>query len=204
MSMQMTIAQSIVAGGKTFAERRTLSGDALDAREVSLAAAKAGTLAVRTSDTVGSLTLGASHGVTTGARLDLYWTLSGVHYARRGITVGTVSGTTVPISGGSGDVLPIATTAITAMVPQEESFAVEGDDLVGLTMFTEARGQVVLAASDDSEHFARTLLSGGAYFWYTNGPDTNPIAGDSVAKVFLSHADSTAAKIIRLAALYNS
>jgi hypothetical protein len=204
MGMTLTVSQQVTAGGKSFTERRTLTGDALNSREVSVPAAKTGTLGTRTNDTTGTLTMVSGHGITTGARLDIYWTTAGVYYARRGVVVGTVSGTSVPISGGSGDALPLATAALTAAVPQEEEFTLNGDDAVALVCYTAARGTFVFAESDNTEVWSRVLLAGGVGNWLTNGPEANPVEGASVAKVFLSHADSTGAKTMRLAALYNS
>ena len=58
--------------------------------------AKTGTLSTRTSTTVGTLTMAGGHGITTGVLIDLFW--SGGSRAR--VTVGSVSGNSVPISGG--------------------------------------------------------------------------------------------------------
>lgn len=68
-------------------------------------------LTTRTSATEGTITAPSGHGVTTGATIDLAWavTVSGDIQAakvRRNVTVGTVSGTSIPFSGGLGDDLP--------------------------------------------------------------------------------------------------
>lgn len=72
------------------------------------------TLASRTSDSVGTITAPSGHGITTGSTIDVYWTLEvfspsyyQTSHIRRNVTVGTVSGTSIPISGGLGDALPI-------------------------------------------------------------------------------------------------
>ncbi|MBK9128182.1 MAG: hypothetical protein IPM13_10320 [Phycisphaerales bacterium] len=67
---------------------------------------KRGTLTTRTSDTAGTLTMESGHGIATGNTIHVYWDGG----KRIGVTVGTVSGTSVPISGGSGDNLPDAST----------------------------------------------------------------------------------------------
>ena len=71
------------------------------------------TLASRTSDSVGTITAPSGHGITTGSTIDVYWTLEvfspsyyQTSHIRRDVTVGTVSGTSIPISGGLGDALP--------------------------------------------------------------------------------------------------
>lgn len=173
-----------------------------------LAAAKNGQLTTRTSDTVGTLTMAASHGITTGARLDIFWTLLGVYYARYGVTVGTVATNSVPFSLGAGDVLPANLTTITAMVPIEEAFNVVGDNLKSLTLYSEAHGALVLA-DGSTNHFPKVLAPdnatnpANAYEWNSLSGVTNPIAGDTTTKIFLSHGDSTAARILRAVATYS-
>lgn len=67
-------------------------------------------LSTRTDATSGTITAPSGHGVTTGATIDVLWTVEESSYyiskVRRGVTVGTVSGTSIPISGGLGDDLP--------------------------------------------------------------------------------------------------
>lgn len=77
----------------------------------------ASVLSSRTSDTVGTITAPSGHGITTGSTIDVYWR---TEYAsnqwsaaiRYGVTVGTVSGTSIPISGGVGDALPAPSAEI--------------------------------------------------------------------------------------------
>jgi hypothetical protein len=176
-----------------------------------LAVAKVGTLTTRTDDNTGELTMAASHGITTGARLDVYWS-GGM---RRGMTVGTVATNAVPIDGGAGDVLPANTTAITAQVPSEEAYAVEGDDLDFLMARTSRRGVVVFADGSDAELFAivgeLSGTTGGAYQWRdpalspvaSDGGVTNPVATDTVAKVFVSNGDSANTNIVQVACGYS-
>lgn len=72
--------------------------------------AKAGTLSARTGNTTGTLTLSTGHGITTGDVVDLYWS-GGFRY---NVTVGTVSGNSVPLSdSGGGDNLPALNAAVT-------------------------------------------------------------------------------------------
>jgi len=68
------------------------------------------TLTTRTNATSGTITAPSGHGITTGATIDVYWmeVISTYNTARirRSVTVGTVSGTSIPFSGGAGDDLP--------------------------------------------------------------------------------------------------
>ena len=78
---------------------------------LSSADAKTGNISTRTSATVGTLTLAASHGITTGLTIDMSWAGGN----RAGVAVGTVAVDSVPITGGTGDDLPTADTAVTVV-----------------------------------------------------------------------------------------
>lgn len=82
------------------------------------------TLTTRGGDDSGTVTAPSGHGITTGAVIDVYWGAIGgdsyAHsYVRHNMTVGTVSGTSIPVSGGFGDVLPASSSAV--FVPTENA-----------------------------------------------------------------------------------
>jgi hypothetical protein len=124
MTVNVTYAASISGGGLAIQSSVIRSGSASISLAETLPAAKTGTLSTRTNDTTGTLTMVAGHGLTTGAIIDLYWA-GGNRY---GVVVGTVATNSVPISGGDGDNLPIATTAITAVVQQNVNIFIDGDE----------------------------------------------------------------------------
>jgi hypothetical protein len=205
MTLSTNIQHTATLGGKNMgAESATVAHDGMSVVEKLLASAKAGTLSVRTDNDTGTLVMSSGgHGITTGARLDLYW-LGG---CRRGITVGTVSGTSVPIDGGSGDNLPTASTAITAMVPTEVDFGITGDQVQVVVAFTDslAQGQVVFADASNAElHNVKLAVPNQMYDWYTGNGTTNPLAGDAVSTVFVSHGDATGSKTVRVGVGYNN
>jgi hypothetical protein len=170
--------------------------------EVSIGPAKTGTLTVRTDANTGSLTMTGGHGITTGALLDVYWDGG----SRRGMTVGTVATNVVPIDGGSGDDLPIATTPITAMVPDLQIGSVVGDDAVGVFVYSEQKGGVRIVYDDtgDADAVSADIPAGSTYSWFDGIDGTNPLAGQTIIKVYLSHGDSSSARILRGAIQYNS
>lgn len=162
--------------------------------------AKTGTLTTRTNTTTGTLTMAASHGIITAAIIDLFWATG----RRYGVVVGTVSVNSVPISGGSGNDLPIATTAITAMVPHHEDFVVTGDDarvilfsspVPGFVRFYEADGTTLIGSP--YELAADDQGGGGAnytFLWYTGSNATNPVASEDIGEVAFSHGNSSASQ----------
>lgn len=81
------------------------------------------TLTTRNDATSGTITAPTGHGVTTGSTIDVYWmeVISGYNTARirRSVTVGTVSGDSIPFSGGEGNDLPAETSSV--LVPTSNS-----------------------------------------------------------------------------------
>ncbi len=116
------IANTAACLGRNFSAQRTITtGPESAVADPTFGVAKIGQLTTRTDSNTGILTMAASHGITTAARLDVYWSGG----ARYGMTVGTVSINTVPIDLGGGDNLPDVNTAVTAMIPTQHAFAME-------------------------------------------------------------------------------
>lgn len=154
-------------------------------------AAKSGNLTTRTSDTVGTLTMAAGHGITTGAILDIYWTVSGGGM-RRGVTVGTVSGNDVPFSLGAGDNLPADESAITAMVPVVETTLIPNATVKGASAYSPVIGVIRFLQSNDTVLEERVFTAAGKWAWADGSGIANPFGAD-VAKVTFSHGQTTAA-----------
>lgn len=157
-------------------------------QSVSVPAAKAGTLSTRTNNTDGTLTLGSGHGITTGATIDLYWT----NGARRNVTVGTVSGTSVPISSGTGDNLPTQDTAITATTQTTVDVDFVGDLLKVLSLSCDKRFTVQVMESTTAR-LALVLPANEPYLWFADGGVTNPLATYTISSMKVSQSDSAAA-----------
>lgn len=197
MSVTLTNSDMCTVLGYQFPNRETVSADGSIIKTTSVAAAKTGTLTTRTDANTGELTMAASHGITTGARLDLYWDGG----SRRGITVGTVATNAVPIDLGSGDDLPADETVITAMVPTEEAFTVSGSTVTAIALFSDVAGQIVFCASDETEIKAYSVgdVSGGAQsmIWTAGRDADNPVTGGAITKVYFSHGSSTETATMR-------
>jgi hypothetical protein len=192
--------------GNTFETATTVTHTGTVKTESSVAAAKAGTLSTRSNATDGTLTLGAGHGITDGAKIHIYFTGG---YAI-GATVGTVSGNSVPFTGAvgtagtGGQALPAQLSAVTVCVVDEDDFEVTAANLKylnaglttpgvsGLAVFVESDGTVVKVAS----------LSGvtGAYQWVTGAGVSNPF-GENVQDVLFSHNSTAGAVTMRATAL---
>lgn len=197
MPTTLTISENTSVLGLTFPSKTTVTADGAILKTPTVAAAKVGQLTTRTDANTGTLTMAANHGITTGARLDLYWTGG----KRRGITVGTVSVNSVPFDLGSGDDLPTNLTAITAMVPTEEEFIVDGDDVSAIALYSDKAGQIVFCETDDTEVKAYSVGGsvGGAQsvFWTADRDPVNPLASGDITKVYFSHGTSSASASMR-------
>lgn len=173
--------------GVTFRKIQETTYDNVIQAEPTVPGAKTGTLTTRTDDNTGSITAEVSHGISTAAIVDVFWLNADDTYgSRRGMTVGTVAGTTVPVDGGTGDVLPLAATALRLMTRHSEAAVVTGNNLVGIFIDMPTPGVVTFADSSDVELFAVDLTDSDVYGWTAISGLTNPLAGDAVAKIFFS------------------
>lgn len=200
MSVSLSVTKTNSLGGKTFNESTTVTGDGAIVQELSVAAGSAGTLTTRTDADTGVVTVDDSgHAFAELDRVDLYWTGG----ARRGMSVSSVSVNGVTIDGGSGDDLPSQDTVVTLIEPTEVDAVVLGTNVNGIVLYTSQIGQFVFADSGDSEHLAVELTAGKAYSWTEGNGTTNPITGDSIAKVFVSHGGTSSATM-RVGVLYDN
>jgi hypothetical protein len=201
MSNTITKQNNVSIGGKSFAQQQSITAKAVVPVEVSVPAAQPGVTASGAGTTSGNLTMtNSGHGITTGARLDLYWATG----RRRGCVVGTVAGTTVPISGGSGDNLPTNGTAIQAMVPTSADLKFIGDNLQAWAAYSDAPGQITVEDVTPAEvGYIRIAAAALTKDWDVNSGDTNIFAGDNPTKVYFSHNDTTGAKTMRFGVAYN-
>ena len=168
--------------------------------DLTLNAAKAGALTTRTNDTTGSLTLATGHGIETADVIDLYWD-GGRRY---GVSVGTVVGDVVPISGGAGDVLPAQDTAITAAECQIIDTDFDADLLAAIAALATARGHLSFYEAGEVLALSLDLAANALWHWLDGGTATNPLAGKTIDYVVATQAGATAAANLRLGILYDS
>lgn len=191
----VTHGQIITGGGmsiQTPSVTRSNSGPI--ALEDTLAAAKTGTLTTRSDANTGTLTMSASHGIVDGDIIDIYWA-GGVQY---GVTVGTVSVNSVPIDLGIGDDLPIATTAITAVVQSSINLAIDGDnaDFIAIVLETttstlNTAGHIQFLDASEGEVAAISLVSNVPQVVDIAGGATNIFTGNPITHLKVSQGNST-------------
>ena len=182
------------AGGVSISSNIQRTKDTGAGGEYTLPVAQAGTLTTRTSDTVGEVTMtSGSHTITTAAIVDIYWD-GGVRY---GVTVGTVSGTAVPFTLGSGYNLPSASTAVVVVEQTVINLAIDGDNvgILGIQLVnsgdTTALGHVDFQDSGSASIAELDLTQGNALVYDIDGGVTNPFTGNPIATLHASQ-DSVA------------
>lgn len=196
----------VVIGGIAYGVGKSIvASSSVEVQQV-LPAAQVGQLTTRTSNTAGTLTMTtvSAGGITTAALFDMYW--AGGTACRRGVIAGTVSGQSVPFTGGSGDNLPTNMTNVTTALPQTFTFAPTGNTLQALacnggvgafTMFS-------FQASGPTESLAvANLPTGVSYDWFNGNGVVNPLTGVSVLTLVVSNGDSAQSTTIKASAAFN-
>lgn len=200
----LNLSLSITGIGGSIARSTPRTSEGGGNREVSIPAGKAGTLTTRTDNETGSLTLGSGHGIVTGQVIDLFWSGG----ARYGITVGTVSGTTVPIgadNSGTGDNLPSAATAIVASPRTLINADVDGDNVSALAcQMVYASNQVTSQSHASFQDASSDIIAAidmeanTPRLYDVTGGDANPFTGDPITKIYVSNGSSAAAGTFKL------
>ena len=189
--------QRTVNGYVSGTQSTTLSDVAGVTADPTILAAQPAVLTTHTTNTTGTLTMtNSSHGISTGQRIDIFWT-GGQCY---GAVAGTVSGTTVPIasvSGGSN--LPSSSTPVTVGIPIQAAFVVTGNNLQSLVLVAGQPGYFVFDASGTDE-YAAYFPTAGVNTWSVGDIGTNPLATFSITTVWISTNYVTASVTTSLAA----
>lgn len=203
-----TYTLQVQIGSLSVAKTQTFTTDGEVAVNPSMVVAEAGSLTTRTDNDTGTITMSSGgHGITTGEVVDVYWT-GGVQY---GATVGTVSGTSVPIDTGSGDNLPAQDTAVTVAEQQTITINIDGDNasLVVLYLVPSSATDTTAAHVDLRDSGGSTiaeidLVAGVPRVWDLSAGDANPFTGNPITQAKCSQAGTTTARTLIMAALYDS
>lgn len=191
MSVTAQITKAHSLGGLSYTEQRSISGSGQLSVNLAMSLAQPGTIG-SVSGNAGTVTMtNSGHGITTGARVDVYWS-GGQRY---GVTVGTVSGTSVPLtSSGGGTSLPANGTAVTVVIPVSEPLSFVGNN-INVLLITNVGVEGSLPAQitiADSGNLLNVALNPNTvYQWYVNSGVVNPLAGATPTQIWLSSGDAT-------------
>lgn len=191
---------TVNVGGSRYTTTENIDADStLKVEKKSQPVAKTGTLTTRTDNTTGTLTMTAGHGIITGDKIDIYWTGG----SRRGVTVGTVATNSVPFSLGAGDNLPGNNSPVTVMVQNSEVVAITGANVTAIAFYCDGKATLQLTTSGDVEILGTTVPAGGSYIWTLGSGVTNPVTGQTIGKVKMTHGDSVSPRTMRAHILSN-
>ena len=119
------------------------------------------------------------------------------------MTVGTVSGATVPVDGGMGDNLPAADSAITVAIVKTLDVVVDGSNVKAVVLSGDASGQICILDDSSAEIIQKHLPAGVVWVWHAEEGALNPLVGENVATVRMSHSGSVVADM-RVGIVYNN
>ncbi len=201
MSVNGTVQKTINLGGITFNQTATPTGDGMVAHSVVVPVATAGSLSARTDDNMGVVDVSDSgHSFIQTDRVDLYWTGG----SRRGVSVSSVSGSLISIDGGAGDVLPAESSDVQITKPKLLDAAITGDNVKAIFFHTSLLGQITLVDSVDAELMSKKVGVNAVYDWEENNGEVNPIAGDTVAGIYLSNSSTTVEATMKVGIVYTN
>lgn len=189
------VRKSYTIGGKQLSSEKNIDTIAEIVRQKDIPIAYEGNLTTRTDDNTGVITLDvvdAGDNFVATDRVDVYWEVAGVKGHRRGMKVSSVASEaiTVGTAGGDeglGDNFPIATTPVQLAKSLVYDFRFDGSDAAILAFQVDARAIIVLTGDDDAEDYAQHFQSAMADGWDSESGEANPIAGDVITKVYISH-----------------
>lgn len=175
--------------------------ETVSASQVALPVGLTGTLSTRTSDSVGIATVAEGHGITTADTVAVFWD-GGYRY---GVAVSATAATTISIgSGGAGDVLPAAATAIVVAKETEVAFVHTGNDINVFAAYSMGRLSVNVRDSLDAAVFTKDIVARESAGYISDFSGANPFAGETLGSIMLANGDSTAGRTATILLLKNS
>jgi hypothetical protein len=168
--------------------------------------AQAGTLTVQSSSTAGTAVMSnPSHGLVEYMRVDVYWVdANAINRVLYGATVGPVSGTAVPFSGGtasgSGTALPVVDTAVVIAVSNVYPYLLNGTNAVAMAANCSSECVISLQSSG-SDILTLHLVAGQVWDWFQGTP--NPLGTNSLTEAFISVNNQAVQQNVDFAALSN-
>lgn len=197
--MASNASDSIFASalGISVSVNRDVSGDGGVVKTPTVPRAKIGTLTTRTDNDTGVITAETGHGIISTNKVDVYF-----EDGKRVQMVATVAGDLITVDGGTGDNLPALDSDVTFMKPQVEDFAFDGDNMIYLIANADARATIRIM--DDVPGLAKQIdieSSSDGYVWNSSSGEANPLVGDDILTVEMSHEDGVNARDVRCGAV---
>ena len=166
-------------------------------QEITIAAAESGEVATQNTSGTSIFTMVSASALTDSDIVDLVWS-GGL---RKAMDVESVDGATVSLSGGSGDDVPSAETAVRIGRCVDLIDTVPGDSLVSMGFVFSGAGRMDLRASDASviDYTLAANVPGG----WMQGMGDNPI-GSSTIDTIRACNHATTSNTFKFGCGYNS
>jgi hypothetical protein len=146
----------------------------------------------------------AEHSIQTDDKIDIFWDDSGTLKCAHGATVGTVSGTSVPFTGASGDVLPAEDSVVWADEIAEVNTDFDGDDVQSIILQSTRAGHFDFVDSTPASLHEDMLTANEPWFWFAGMGYSNPLTGNPVDKLNVTNGDYQNAATVKLGVHYDS
>ncbi|HJS06193.1 MAG TPA: hypothetical protein VJ809_00990 [Pirellulales bacterium] len=201
-----TYGITLSTGGVSIQKTGSRQGDGLITREVSLPAAKAGTLTTRTDDDTGIVTSNG-HGILDTDTVAVFWN-GGRRY---GVDVTAVDANTISINAGAGNNLPVVSTPVTIVKQVAINVGIDGDAIKVLGLSFEFLTQTITddghvtfkdAAADVIAEI--DLEANTPQIYDVAGGQANPFTGDPIANAYAFNGCATEAATLKIISLEDS
>lgn len=189
--------------GRQYNSDLSVSAESQNSFSPSVRKGYAGTLSTRTDNNTGVITVDdADHDITTADLVAIFWEIqtSPVQASagrRRLVTVTAVAGAAITVDLGSGDNLPILTSAVIITPMEPVNVNVDGDDVEALLLGTNGYESVYAVVADDDATLMlfADVAAEESYIWISSLGTTNPVAGSVIGKIWCSHNNVTAEQL---------
>jgi len=204
-----TITSTATVGGLSISSTTSRTATLNIGLQDSLPIAVTGTLKARTSDTVGTLTLAADHGVTAGDILTIFWTaadnvVGGTAGACYNCIAGEIDELDVPFTAGEGTALPLITTVVTVDEQVSHDIDFDGDNVEMMVLTSTQHAHVLFLEGAAATLAAVELTANEPWVWVADQGIANPLTGVPVDDIEISQGSSTSAATIKLGILYDT
>lgn len=185
------VLRSAVVNGVSFQSAATVTSNNKIGFSLAGNLAFAGTLTTRTDNDTGVITTTLAHGLSASDFVDVMWSGG----TRRRMDITAVTSTTITVDLGTGDNLPVLTTAVTVSKPFEAPAVVVGNNVDGIFVTAPCAGIATFidAGSPPVELASFIFTTAGAYIWTSSDGTTGVLAGDTTVTVTWSQLDATLA-----------
>lgn len=207
MAVTTTITKQVTGGGQNLTENSQFSTNQQAVINKSVPRAFSGTVTTQNSAISGVLTVDASpaHTIEVGDFIDIYsagGVTTGAEVTAKDAT--TITFTTADAAGegagGNSIGLPAVSTVITVMTRVTVILDFIANNASVMSFSSAKRGCCnfsTVATDQDYDTLAYDwsilVEDGDAKIWHTDEDTANPLAGDTIAAVHLSHDDTSAA-----------